>query len=85
MLYALLPGRRCDRPPSGEGGTLSCLPGQINCDLETLLGSSGELRLFFPDCLSMAAPLLLFRLKRRGFSRCSVQASRGGLLLQGWR
>jgi hypothetical protein len=49
------------------------------------LDSRGELRLFFPDSLALAAPFLLFRLKREGFSRCLVQASHRGLYVQGRR
>lgn len=42
---------------------------------------NGELSLFVPHCPALAGPLLLFRLKRTGFSRCRVLVSEGGLLL----
>ena len=66
-------------------GALRCDPRRIRCGMGRLLDSRGELRLFFPRCLAIAAPVLLFRLKREGFSRCSVEASRQGLLVRGRR
>lgn len=71
-------------PPEVEGARC-CTPRQIRGGVDRLLNSQGELRLFFPDCLAIAAPVLLFRLKREGFSRCSVEASEQGLLLRGRR
>jgi len=44
-------------------------------------GPEGDLALFFPDCPVLAAPLLLFRLKRTGFSRCRAVAAHGGIIL----
>ncbi|RNC72258.1 MAG: hypothetical protein ED859_02675 [Desulfuromonadales bacterium] len=41
----------------------------------------GELALFFPHCPALAAPFLLFRLKRLGFSRCRVRVLPEGLAL----
>jgi hypothetical protein len=45
------------------------------------VNGSGELALFFPGCLSLAAPFLLMRLKRTGFSRCQAVADAGGIVL----
>ncbi len=43
--------------------------------------SGGELSLFFPGCPALAAPFLLFRLKRLGFSRCRARVLPDGLAL----
>ena len=95
MLYALLPapGRgatplEADATEMGnlrEDGVLRCAPRQVWGGVGRLLDSRGELRMFFPHCLAVAAPVLLFRLKREGFSRCSVEASPEGLLVRGSR
>jgi hypothetical protein len=45
----------------------------------------GELALFFPDCSPLAAPFLLFRLKRTGFSGCRAVITGEGLSLHGTR
>lgn len=41
----------------------------------------GTVRLFFPDTLPLAAPFILFRMKRTGFSNCRVTVTKGGLQL----
>jgi hypothetical protein len=38
-------------------------------------------RLFFPAVSPVAAPFILFRLKRSGFSGCRVMVTDGGLLV----
>jgi hypothetical protein len=38
-------------------------------------------RLFFPYGMPLAAPFILFRLKRGGFSGCRVTVTDGGLLV----
>jgi hypothetical protein len=50
-------------------------------DFNRAIGRQGELALFFPGCLVVAAPFLLFRLKRTGFSNCRALATKEGLLL----
>jgi len=51
-----------------------------------LTGHSIEaLRLFFPNTFMLAAPFLLFRMKRRGFSASRVTVQNGGLLLTALR
>lgn len=81
-----LPGQaKSGRASSGAAEPLSCTPRQIKGGVGRLVNSQGELRLFFPGCLAIAAPLILFRLKREGFSRCSVEASDQGLLVRGRR
>lgn len=81
-------GERCglqDDTPHDLEGALRCTPRLVRDGLGRLLDSRGELRLFFPRCLAIAAPVLLFRLKREGFSRCSVAVSDQGLLVRGRR
>jgi hypothetical protein len=95
MLCALLPpvadgAAAAKLPPANPDsreleGARSCLPREIRGGRDRHLNSEGELRLFFPDCLAVAAPLVLFRLKREGFSRCSVKVSDQGLLVRGRR
>jgi len=93
MLYALLPPSGGAPIParSGEvqgevqGDVPRCLPRQIRGGMDRFLDARGELRLFIPDCLALAAPFILFRLKREGFSRCYVQASKQGLYVEGRR
>ncbi|HMN02413.1 MULTISPECIES: hypothetical protein [Geobacter] len=46
---------------------------------------NGELSLFVPHCPALAGPLLLFRLKRTGFSRCRALIRGGGILLSARR
>ena len=90
MLFALLPAANnraaalvASRVESD--GEVRCAPRQIRGGMPRPVNSRGELRLFFPGCLAIAAPLVLFRLKREGFSRCSVEASEQGLVVLGWR
>jgi hypothetical protein len=92
-LFALLPPKAAGSaaaksvaatPPEVDGA-LRCAPRQIRGGMGRLLDGQGELRLFFPECLGIAAPVLLFRLKREGFSRCVVEATNRGLFLRGRR
>jgi len=87
MLYTVLPPTPGAADPEaakargGEDaeGIRHCLPRQIRGGMDRLLDDGGELRLFFPDCLPLAAPFILFRLKRQGFSGCYVRATDRGL------
>ncbi|HTG82504.1 MAG TPA: hypothetical protein VL949_11205 [Geobacteraceae bacterium] len=54
-------------------------------DLKRAVGRDGTLVLFFPGCRTAAAPFLLFRLKREGYSNCSATASPEGLLVKASR
>jgi len=54
-------------------------------DLGRAVGNDGKLALFFPECAALAAPFLLFRLKRTGFSACRVTATDEGLLVDAAR
>lgn len=53
----------------------------ILADPVQAVNERGELALFFAGCPPLAAPFLLFRLKRLGFSRCRVHALPNGLAL----
>lgn len=46
---------------------------------------SETVRIFFPDTYAVAAPFLLFRMKRRGFSSSRVTLQNGGMLLTATR
>jgi hypothetical protein len=85
VLYALLPKAVGAAAPPKTDEAQRCEPRQIRGGMDRYLDSRGELRLFFPGCLAIAAPFVLFRLKREGFSCCSVQASKQGLYVQGRR
>jgi hypothetical protein len=49
--------------------------------LDTFCDNDGALGLIFTDALAIAAPFLLFRLKRTGYSACRVTATECGLRL----
>lgn len=83
--YALLPSRGGAARPTAAGEASSCEPEGIRGGMGLFLDRQGELRLFIPQCRSIAAPFILFRLKREGFSRCSVQARERGLLIRARR
>lgn len=85
VFYAVLPSTRGDAEPAAPGATRVTLPREIRGGMGRFLDCRGELRLFFDGCFAAAAPFILFRLKREGFSRCTVQASRRGLLVEGRR
>lgn len=54
-------------------------------DLNRAVDRKGELKLLFPGCFPLAAPTLLYRLKRNGFSICRVLMTDEGLLLTATR
>jgi hypothetical protein len=84
VFYALLPTKAGAAPPE-KGEAERCTPQQFRLGVDRFLHGRGEFRIFFPDALALAGPFLLFRLKRQGYSRCSVKAAHGGLYLQGRR
>lgn len=61
------------------------MPRQIHDGLELFLDGEGELNLFIPGANCIAAPVLMFRLKRQGFSRCTIKAAPEGLCLRARR
>ena len=85
MLFALLPGAGGVAAPPGTGEVKSLAPSQIRGGMARFLDDGGKFQVFFPDCLAIAAPFVLFRLKREGFSSCFVEASVQGLYVQGRR
>ncbi len=54
-------------------------------DFGRAAGNDGKLALFFPGCATLAAPFLLFRLKREGYSGCRAIATGDGLLIEAIR
>jgi hypothetical protein len=86
--YSLVPLRRTGRdgtaPDDGTAVTPQTLP-LLLADLSRAMDSTGSIRLFLPGCLSAAAPCLLFRLKRSGYSACRATISPDGLLLSASR
>jgi len=54
-------------------------------DLNRAIDGDGELKLLFPGCFVLAAPVLLYRLKRNGFSNGRVICTAQGLLLTATR
>ena len=54
-------------------------------DLNRSINREGELRLLFPGCFALAAPLLLFRLKRNGFSNCRALLTAEGVFISASR
>jgi len=83
--YALLPSAGGRGEPTERGEVRRIEPRGIRGGMGRYLDGAGELRLFFPDCLAAAAPFILFRLKREGFSRCRAHASERGLLVEARR
>jgi hypothetical protein len=80
ILFSLLPsftGRFC---PSYETKAL------IKCrhPYDSTL-PAGPCHIFFDSAAPLAAPFLLFRLKRWGFSSCRIEVQNGGLLLTATR
>lgn len=92
--YALFPPRpenvRYNRKATDEPSSVHiAVRGDNVCfylaDLNRAINGEGELRLLFPGCFALAAPSLLFRLKRNGFSNCRVLSTAEGLLLTATR
>jgi hypothetical protein len=54
-------------------------------DLNRAINRGGELRLLFTGCFAPAAPVLLFRLKRNGFSNCRAILTVEGVFLSASR
>lgn len=69
------------RPTTNKNG--SPLGSAVAFAIKTKPSGSGkgEIGFFFPDTPPFAAPFLLFRLKRLGYSDCRVISQDGGLHL----
>ncbi|AJE04498.1 hypothetical protein [Geobacter pickeringii] len=65
-------------------GRIPVSPAAISACLahpESYVDGGGNLSLFFCDAPALAAPFLLFRLKRLGFSRCRAAVHADGIVL----
>lgn len=90
---ALYPQTRRDpatrTPPGGTNAGSYEIPAGGACralaDLSLLSDRQGNLSILFRDCSWPAAPFLLYRLKREGFSACRVLSVPSGLLVKGVR
>lgn len=94
IIYALFPPRaekvRFNRKAAAElsVGYIAVRGDNIRffmADLNRAINIEGELKLSFPGCCALAAPLLLFRLKRNGFSNARVLSTAEGLFLTATR
>lgn len=85
MLYSLVPPGRGEPVPLPEGGVHLLEPRDLLGGVERFLDQRGDLIVFFPGCEAPAAPFLLFRLKRSGFSCSRAEASPEGLLISARR
>lgn len=93
IVHALFPSRNKARLAKHElcHGAPDCRPVTPDdipffmANPDCAVNGNGELTLFFPDCISLAAPFLLMRLKRAGFSRCRAVIEYGGIVLSARR
>jgi hypothetical protein len=88
--HALAPAKQTEplSPAPAQGSTTAIAPSEFPAalsDLNRLLRPDGTLELFFERALPPAAPLLLFRLKRNGFSGCRAVTTPDGILLTALR
>jgi hypothetical protein len=83
IAYSLFPrsGTPYSRPPAIGGSTTIVPKEEHHWLLHYLQSGHHQVNLHFPDVSLVAAPFLLFRLKRLGFSNCRVIASTRGLTL----
>ena len=89
IVHALFPGRRGVLSRNATG---TVPPGYTRVPREEIavylaelgraVGNDGKLALFFTGCTAVAAPVLLFRLKREGYSACRATATDEGLLVE---
>jgi hypothetical protein len=77
IVRALFPGRG----PFSRAGEVPLAP----ADLERVTGPDGKLLLRIPGCGAPAAPFVLFRLKRAGYSDCRAIATPDGLQVEAIR
>lgn len=90
IFRALVPSRPGQVPPGAAvpSGYCTVPPGEVGLclgDLSRAVGKDGRLALFFPCCGAAAAPFVLFRLKRQGYSNCRATVTGDGMLVEGTR
>jgi hypothetical protein len=86
MYYALLPKVELREGTNRSGSEMRlCEPKELRGGVDRFLDEKGELRVIFAGCLGLAAPFVLFRLKRQGFSRCVVRVTEAGLYVEARR
>ena len=57
-------------------------PAELKATVNALMGMSyTHFPLILPGVHPLVAPLVMFRLKRRGFSNCRVEVSKSGLVV----
>jgi hypothetical protein len=85
---SLWPQKKGDQggtPPLAAGACALSLLRTALADPVTCLDHGGQLQFSIPGCHSLAAPFILFRLKRCGFSTCRVIHENGGLTVSARR
>lgn len=75
-----VPGGVVSSPESGT--TVSARDFKAVIEQLSAISATGEYRVTFANVLMLAAPVLLWNVKRRGFSGCIVKAAGTGLLLE---
>lgn len=84
MFYAVFPPVLENTSKAGASRVPSCQPRDIG-SLHRFLDERGHFRVFFEKCLPLAAPFVLFRLKRQGYSSSRVRVCAEGLIVEGDR
>ena len=69
------------RPAANKNGSPLWTAVAVPIGTEPFTSDTKEIGLFFPDTAPFAAPFLLFRLKRLGYSDCRVLSKADGLYL----
>lgn len=69
-------------PPLENGTIVSAKDFRPAIEKLAFISAACEFRVTFANVLMLAAPALLWNVKRRGFSGCIVKAADNGLLLE---
>ena len=73
-------------PPDGKGRVDKRKKRSLKATWNVLCHSTfNHFPLILPGVYPLMAPLIMFRLKRRGFSNCRVEVSRNGLIVHAER
>lgn len=86
VIWALFAGADSGGPiPQPDRSGTNVIPPESLADslagIGRLANGSGDIDIYLLHCPALAAPFILFRLKRTGFSRCRARADQGGLHL----